>query len=170
MGLLCPCRQANGHRIEKKGFSLCFRGTKASQPYEISGGASHRLLLQVRGWDVELGLKVAEQLKLGQVERWWAKSTGKGTLAAGELWCPAIELSKKAGWKWTMCVVWCVCVCVCVCVCLCLCLCVCVCVCLSVSVSVSMCLYLCVFVCVSFFLIRPRSCSFWKILEIAMNP
>ena len=89
-------------------------------------GCFYRWEVGVLNWDWRL----LKKLKLGQVERWWAKSTGKGTLAAGELWCPAIELSKKAGWKWTMCVVWCVCVCVCVCV----------------SVSVSVCLCVCVYV------------------------
>lgn len=40
------------------------------------GQSKNRLLLQAEGWDLELGLKVTEQLKLGQFEMWWATSIG----------------------------------------------------------------------------------------------
>lgn len=51
-------RQAERHRRER------------NQTCEISGGRSgHKPLLEAGSWAVVLGLKMAKQLKLGQVER-----------------------------------------------------------------------------------------------------
>jgi hypothetical protein len=56
--------------MQERGKELlpCFRGRKANQSCEISGRAATGHFSR---WEVsvELGLKVTEELKLGQVER-----------------------------------------------------------------------------------------------------
>lgn len=67
MRLQVPCREASRHWGKEKS-SACFGERKANQPCEILGSVAIGLLYR-GGWPIEMGLKVAEQLKLGQVER-----------------------------------------------------------------------------------------------------
>ena len=90
---------------KERSFHPCIGGIKANQPYDLRW--SDHMILQREGWSVELGLKVTEQLKLGQVERWWAKYW-EGHASCGRLVVPS-NWANKAGRIWATGV--CVCVC-----------------------------------------------------------
>ena len=59
-------RVAAGKLVDE--FLSCFGGRKANQSCEIFGRAAIGLFYS-GNWAVEMGLKVAKQLKLGQLEK-----------------------------------------------------------------------------------------------------
>lgn len=81
-------------RRRERAFAMLGREKIQPAMWDFRQGG-HRLLLQAGGWDVELGLKVAEQLRL-TTDLWcWAGSSGKGTLARVDWGLSSIEPTGK---------------------------------------------------------------------------
>lgn len=80
-----PCRQT-GRQREKRKSLPCLGGRKVKQSCEILGrAAAGHFYRQEEVGNVELELKVTEQLKLKTDLGSWAKSIGEDMLAVGDL-------------------------------------------------------------------------------------
>lgn len=88
-----PHRQASRWG-KRKGVDHASEGEKPTSQERCwwdVGRGNHEPLLQVGGWNAELGLKVTEQLKLKTDLGRWAGSTGRGTSEAVDWRCWAIR-------------------------------------------------------------------------------